>query len=144
MACSAAADEVMREVPTVSPADSEVRVPPEPTNTEREPTIERRLNYGDLNRSYGSSGGSSVRQELHSYLQSIYRNSDVLDIPVREVARGVWRADVLINGLLVAQGARTMRERKRPRGRCCNIEGGWTACLANEWSFWSRARHFQP
>ncbi|KZP30553.1 hypothetical protein FIBSPDRAFT_1038209 [Athelia psychrophila] len=45
----------------------------------------------------------SYRQELHNYLQTIYRHSNVLDIPAEDVGGGIWRADVLIYGALVAQ-----------------------------------------
>ncbi|KZP19326.1 hypothetical protein FIBSPDRAFT_1025556 [Athelia psychrophila] len=45
----------------------------------------------------------SYRQELHNYLQAIYRNSNVLEIPAQPVSGGVWRADVFIYGNLVAQ-----------------------------------------
>lgn len=37
----------------------------------------------------------NFRQELHNYLQEIYRNSNVLSMPVQEIGRGIWRADVL-------------------------------------------------
>ncbi|KZP25566.1 hypothetical protein FIBSPDRAFT_1041397 [Athelia psychrophila] len=43
----------------------------------------------------------NYRQELHNYLQDIYRNSTALSMPVQEVARGLWRADVLIYGSLL-------------------------------------------
>lgn len=35
------------------------------------------------------------RQELHNYLQTIYRNSNSLEIPAVPVGGGMWRADVL-------------------------------------------------
>lgn len=35
------------------------------------------------------------RQELHNYLQHLYRNSSVLDISAREIRKGVWLADVI-------------------------------------------------
>ncbi|KZP26060.1 hypothetical protein FIBSPDRAFT_1041116 [Athelia psychrophila] len=45
----------------------------------------------------------SYRQELHNYLQAIYRNSNALEILTEHVGGGVWRADVLIYGALVSQ-----------------------------------------
>ncbi|KZP26061.1 hypothetical protein FIBSPDRAFT_949846 [Athelia psychrophila] len=45
----------------------------------------------------------SYRLELHNYLQTIYRNSNALEIIVEHLGEGEWRADVLIYGEIVAQ-----------------------------------------
>ncbi|KZP26371.1 hypothetical protein FIBSPDRAFT_887455 [Athelia psychrophila] len=74
----------------------------------------------------------SYRQELHNYLQAIYRNSSVLEIPVQHVGGGVWRADVFIYGDLIAQAtamsAADAREAAAARAlvqhRGCNSSNG--------------------
>ncbi|KZP26730.1 hypothetical protein FIBSPDRAFT_928415 [Athelia psychrophila] len=70
-----------------------------------------------------------ARQELHNYLQALYRKSDVLNIPVQEVNRGVWRADVLIHGSLVVQAT-------GPNAHDAREEGAARALMQHrEWWF---------